>query len=511
MMNYPSNFEFDDLQALLRFGHGRLRDSCFLLLNIVDADAAGKWLDTAPVSSAKTTNTAPDKALQIAFSVDGLRALGVRESIIAGFSDEFIVGMTGDESRSRRLGDIGDNAPQEWCWGGDAKHSPHILLLLYAVTDGIDAWRSHIENAQFLQAFEVFRDLPTLDIGAIEPFGFLDGISQPKIDWAQQQSTDLHERDRYSNWLAAGEVVLGYANEYGEYTSRPLIEPQEDELAAELPNAEELPSHKDFGRNGSYVVIRQLQQDVPGLWKFLDKTSDSAQQRDQLAASMVGRQRDGSPLIPPSNAEIPGISLQNPGNQFTYDSDPDGHLCPLGAHVRRANPRTGDYPPGVTGFFSRIVRLLGFGLSRPSEDLVASTRFHRLLRRGRSYGELLSVDEAIETPASEGEHGLQFICLVANISRQFEFVQNAWAMSSKFNGVHEESDPLLGNREPLASGIGTHKFNRPDPSGPMQTTSELPQFVNVRGGGYFFMPGLRALKYIASLPGRDKRGKDKLS
>ena len=120
--------------------------------------------------------------------------------------------MTGDESRSRRLGDVGVNAPQQWDWGGDASQTPHILLLLYAATDGIGAWRSRVEGEQFLQAFELLGELPTLDIGSIEPFGFLDGISQPRIDWARRQGTDLHERDRYSNWLAAGEVVLGYAN-----------------------------------------------------------------------------------------------------------------------------------------------------------------------------------------------------------------------------------------------------------------------------------------------------------
>jgi len=507
-MKYPQNFEFDDIQGLLRFGHGKLRDSCFLLLNIKDADFARQWLNTAPVSSAVTTNPPPDRALQIAFSVDGLRALGLSESIITEFSDEFIVGMTGDESRSRRLGDIGANAPQQWDWGGDDSHTPHILLLLYSTKDGIGAWRSHIEEEQFIQAFELFKELPTRDIGSIEPFGFLDGISQPRIDWAHRQGTNLHERDRYSNWLAAGEVVLGYANEYGEYSNRPLIEPNEDELTANLPDAEEQSTRKDFGRNGSYLVIRQLHQNVPGFWKFVDQASGSAEERDQLAASMVGRQRDGSPLIPTSNEEIPGVSPKNSENQFTYAADPGGYLCPFGAHIRRANPRTGDFPSGVTGLITRLIKLFGFGLNRPDEDLIASTRFHRILRRGRSYGRVLTPEDAIKADASEGERGLQFICLVANISRQFEFVQNAWMMNSKFSGLDGESDPLLGNREPLLNGGDTDLFSRPDPHGPTQKICRLPQFVTVRGGGYFFMPGLRALRYIAALPGSDMNGRD---
>lgn len=500
-MNRSTDIEFDDLQALLRFGHGNLADTCFMLLNIADAAAAKQWLSSAPVSSATKTNPPPDTALQIAFSVDGLRAMGVQESIIEGFSDEFITGMAGDESRSRRLGDTGSNAPAFWQWGGDPAQVPHILLLLYARKGGIKSWKKTVEGDRFATAFQLLSILPTNDLRRIEPFGFADGISQPKIDWERQQSTDLHERDRYSNWLAPGEVVLGYPNEYGLFTTRPLIDPQSERLAAELPDAEDEPSMKDFGRNGSYLMIRQLHQDVPGFWQFLDKaTGSNPEKREQLAASMVGRERNGSPLTPPATAQIPGISQQDQSNHFNYEADPSGHKCPVGAHIRRANPRTGDFPPGVTGFISRLIKSFGFGQNRPDEDLIASSRFHRLLRRGRSYGPHLSPEDAIETDAPAAERGLQFICLVANISRQFEFVQNAWSMSSRFAGVQLERDPLLGVREPLLNGDETDHFNHPDPSGPMRKTCRLPQFITMRGGGYFFMPGLRALQYIAAIP-----------
>ena len=132
--------------------------------------------------------------------------------------------------------------------------------------------------------------------------------------------------------------------------------------------------------------------------------------------------------------------------------------------------------------------------------MVASTRFHRLLRRGRAYGPVLAPEDAVKPDAPAAERGLQFICLSANILRQFEFVQNAWSMSSKFSGLQQESDPLLGNREPLISGDSTDQFNRPDPAGPMRKTCHLPEFISVRGGGYFFMPGRHTLKYIAVLP-----------
>lgn len=506
-MNSSDNFEFDDLQGLLRFSHGHLSETCFMLLNITDAAVARQWLESAPITNAASTEALPETALQIAFSVAGLRALGLNESVIEHFSDEFIAGMAGDESRSRRLGDISRNAPGNWYWGGDVDRVPHILLLLYARKEGLEAWRNTIENELYAQAFQLLTLLPTLDIGLNEPFGFADGISQPKIDWAGKQSTNIHDRDDYSNVMAVGEVVLGYPNEYGEYTSRPLIDPGLDKRAVELKNAEDESALKDLGRNGAYLVLRQLDQDVSGFWQYLDKVTDSvAEKRDQLAASMVGRHRNGTPLVTSLDKQVSGISHREDkthpfsNNHFTYQDDPDGHQCPLGAHIRRANPRTGDFPHGVTGLISRLIKILGFGLNRPDEDLLASTRFHRILRRGRSYGTFLTPEEAIKADTPLTEHGLQFLCLVANISRQFEFVQNAWMVSSKFSGVQQESDPLSGHRVPLLSGEGTAQFNRPNATGPMHKMDHLPQFITVRGGAYFFMPGLSAIRYFTSLP-----------
>jgi len=500
-MHKKTEVELSDLQGLLRFGYGPLTETCFLLLDIVDAAAAKQWLATAPVTSGITLDEPPPTALQVAFSARGLRKLGLREELLAGFADEFTSGMAGDESRSRRLGDIDANAPTNWLWGGDPEHIPDLLLLLYAREGAIESWRSTLEGNRFHQAFQLQYQLPTLFQGAIEPFGFADGVSQPIIDWHGQQSTDSHERDRYSNKLAVGEVVLGYTNEYGLYTTRPLIDPAEDPCARELPDAEDIPALKDLGRNGSYLVLRQLAQDVPAFWRFLDREAQSDPQvREQLAAQMVGRHRDGTPLIPPAQEPLPGIALQERNNDFTYDQDPLGHRCPLGAHIRRANPRSGDFPFTVTGLLSRLVHILGFGQKRPEEDLVASSRFHRILRRGRTYGPALAPERAVSPDAPDEERGLQFIALVGNISRQFEFVQNAWIMNSKFAGVQQERDPLLGIRRPLAGGEPTGIFVSPDPSGPARKTCHLPQFITVKGGGYFFLPGLRALRYLTTLP-----------
>mgnify|MGYP006899562873 FL=1 len=354
-------------------------------------------------------------------------------------------------------------------------------------------------DENFKAGFSIMRELPTGKLVSKEPFGFIDGISQPRIDWSQVQSTDNHDHDHYSNWTALGEIVLGYLNEYGLYTPRPLIDPAHDPAAENLPDAEDLPALKDFARNGSYLVMRQLRQDVEGFWRHIDELAGSnASLREQLAARMVGRKRDGTPLAPRSPHRIPGINSDDAINNFSYDLDRDGVRCPIGAHVRRSNPRTGDYPPDVNGFWSRMLRLLGFCQQRDDEDLVASTRFHRLMRRGRGYGPILSPTQALKPDAEQAERGLQFICLAGNISRQFEFVQNAWNMRSKFAGLENERDPVIGVREPLSDGTSTNHFRSVEASGVTREYRQLPEFVNVLGGGYFFMPGIAALRYLAS-------------
>src|SRR5690349_17823009 len=149
---------------------------------------------------------------------------------------------------------------------------------------------------------------------------------------------------------------------------------------------------------------------------------------------MVGRTRDGDPLVTLAQNPLSGIAAREQDirqNRFTYDGDPTGVACPLGAHIRRANPRNADYAGQPRSALKRLVASLGFGRNGFRDDLMSSVRFHRILRRGREYGTELSPVEALgPKPADEPERGLHFICLNANLSRQFEFIQNAWTMNS---------------------------------------------------------------------------------
>jgi deferrochelatase/peroxidase EfeB len=502
---YPAAVEFDDIQGLVRFSYAAHREASFLLLRVRDPAAARAWLaraamhasatSDATVSTAQLVKPVPTTVLQVALTSEGMRALGVPGDVVAGFSAEFLEGMS-DPSRSRRLGDVGPSDPARWLWGvGD--RAPHVALLLYAFPGALGAWQRSIDG-QCAAGFDLLACLSTSDMHDHEPFGFRDGISQPLLDWDRQRPAHDAEQARYSNLSCLGEYLLGYPNEYGGYTDRPLLDPSRDP-AGLLARAEDAPARCDLGRNGSYLVLRQLSQDVHGFWQSVDREArgDPAA-RASLAASMVGRHLEGDPLIQPANERYPGSGTPTELNAFTYRSDPRGLRCPLGAHVRRTNPRNADLPPDGPGIVSWAKRTLGFDADALRQDLVASARFHRLLRRGREYGPAVSLAQALAGAPGPSDTGLHFICLGASLVRQFEFVQDAWVMGTHFDGLPAEGDPLLGGRVPLRDGRRTDGFSMPQAEGPDRRLEGLPRFVTVLGGGYFFLPGVRALRWLAT-------------
>ncbi len=493
--------DFDDVQGLLRFGFGGMHRACFYIVRLGDVAAARVWLAAAHITSARTLSPPPSSALQVAFTFEALKILGVPPDVLAQFSPEFRSGMTGEESRSRRLGDIGANDPVLWRWGA-RERTPHLAILMYGKEGFMAQCEAEFKGPSWDVAFETLERLPTSYLGDVEPFGFADGISQPSIDW-EGKRTVSGDQLRFSNVVSLGEFLLGYSNEYGEYTDRPLLE-STSPGAAELLPALDQPQKKDLSRNGTYLVMRELAHDVRGFWQFVDKAAGSnSDEHNRIAEAMVGRRMDGSPLVPLSDKPIDGIGHDEKDrayNQFTYDDDPVGARCPFGSHIRRSNPRNADFPNPVKGRISHLVQTLGFGRKSIRDDLMSATRFHRLLRRGREYGERLSPQDALQPgPPDESERGLHFICLNSNIARQFEFVQGAWLMSTKFNGLSQESDPLMGNREPIKRCPVTGTFSLPRENGLRERVDGVPQFVTVRGGAYFFLPSLRALRYFTHI------------
>jgi Dyp-type peroxidase family len=506
----PAQVDYDDIQGLVRFGYGKMTQAAYLLARIKDPAAARAWLRTAPVSTAATISPPPTTALQIAFTAAGLAALDVDSSIIDQFSHEFRGGMT-DPNRVRRSGDVGANAPAAWDWGWDGNEqskAPHVAFMLFAEPSaenggGLEAFAKRIIDEEWSRAFDLQRRLDTNDIGGVEPFGFADGISQPTIDWEQRRDPTATHID-YGNLVALGEVLLGYRNEYGKYTDRPLLDATARRASEMLLPAEDAPQKRDLARNGTYLVMRQLEQDVRKFWQYMSAQAEAANDPalvDRLSAAFVGRSRDGKPLVALQDAAIEGVATDADTaskNQFTFDDDPSGARCPFGSHVRRVNPRNADLPGHPTGV-KKLFAMLGLSRRVFRDDLTSSVRFHRIVRRGREYGPALSQTEALlPAPPDDQRRGLHFICLNANISRQFEFLQNAWVMSTKFSGLTGASDPLLGNRAPINGCPATDGFVLEGDGTPGRRVGGLPQFITVRGGAYFFLPSVRAIRFFAA-------------
>jgi Dyp-type peroxidase family len=461
--------ELEDIQGLMARGYGDLPSAGFIFASIEEPARANTWLRTLVDEVAPASQRSRDHAVHVAFTIAGLSKLGLQGSGADWFSIEFIGGMTATHRR-RVLGDVAGNAPESWEWGGPRTPAIDVLLMLYARGPAeMRAMREDHSDRLLAGGMHRIMRLGTRDLDGQEHFGFHDGVSQPFVE-------GLSKTGPASNTVRAGEFVLGYQNEYGLYTTSPLVDAASDRGGA-LPAAHEHPSQRDFGRNGTYLVFRQLLQDVPTFWRYAASAGEAGERSSAIAvaAKMVGRWPSGAPLVlfPDGDDES-----HSDDNDFSFhDPDRSGARCPVGSHIRRANPRDSlDPDPG-------------------SAASVAVNKRHRLLRRGRSYGrgmEIAAALAATEPADEEHERGLHFICLNANIARQFEFVQHTWLNNPKFGDLYDDPDPIVGATEgPRAFTIQGAPVRR--------RLREMPSFVSVRGGGYFFMPGIRALRYLAAL------------
>jgi Dyp-type peroxidase family len=416
-----------DVQGLLVRAYSNLRRAALLLLAVSDEERARRWLASAAAEVTAGDRRPREAALNLAFTASGLTRLGGGDRALAGCSPEFLQGPA-EPSRARALGDVGESAPRRWAWGGPTTRRVDVLVLLYA-RDG-DALEQLVARHASPPGLGLVARLDTVERGHHEPFGFRDGISQPAVEGLSTHAPP-------GAAVRAGEFVLGYPNEYGEEGRVP-----------------------ELGRDGSYLVLRQLEQDVEGFWRFCRESArGNPEGATQLAARMVGRWPSGAPLVLSPERDDPALARANDFGYF--DLDPHGERCPLGAHVRRVNPRDSlDPKPG-------------------SARSLAVSRHHRILRRARPYG-------------SQGsERGLHFVGLNANLARQFEFVQQSWVCNPHFNGLYDDADPLIAPHQP--GGATFTVQGRPL----RRRYTGLPRFVTVRGGGYFLLPGLRAIRRLA--------------
>ncbi|HEY0320064.1 MAG TPA: Dyp-type peroxidase [Pyrinomonadaceae bacterium] len=481
-----ATLEREDIQGIILSAYAHLPCAGYLLFRIDDPARARQWL--ARIADEITIAVAKQDlySLNLALTYEGLRALGLDATALDTFPIPFREGMHSDK-RSLILGDTNENHPSQWKWGNEQR-SVHLLLMVFAEDEAaLEAQlKQRTDEIEASRALSMIEFLPAgRQPDSHEHFGYADGIGQPVIEENEHHEKKQRARTGHATVIKAGEFILGYVNEYGIPSVSPVVaaalDPRaqlpEYKVPEDLRFAREDPNQKlhSLGYNGSYLVFRHLRQNVADFWNFLDEaTRDSnnrsdQQARERLGAKFVGRWPSGAPLVKSPAADDAEFKDEN--NFGFAETDRYGFACPIGSHIRRCNPRDS----------------LG---DNPDSARTAANR-HRLMRRGRSYGHRIA-DKMVD---DEQDRGLYFICLNSDIERQFEFVQQTWINNPVFGGLDNETDPIVGNQDPQhCSGMMTVQD---DPL--RQRIPNLHSFVTVKGGAYFFLPGIKAIRYLANL------------
>jgi Dyp-type peroxidase family len=362
----------------------------------------------------------------------------VPQESIDSFAWEFKQGMA---ARAKALGDTDESSPYHW---ERPLGTSDVHIVLTALSPDQRQLEAALERAR--KAFQDFtgisaiwrQDCHALSTGR-EPFGFRDGIGYPSVEGSGIPGSNSLEEP-----LKAGEFVLGYPDETG--------------------NLPPMPRPDVLGRNGTYVVFRKLHQRVAAFRRYLKENAKSPDEEELLAAKMMGRWRSGAPLAMCPFHDDPELGADRQrNNDFVFADDATGYKTPPASHIRRANPRDAS----VAG----VVRL------------------HRMIRRGTAYGPELP-EGILEEDGID--RGLMFAFIGAHLGRQFEFVQSEWINGGDFLGLGDVKDPIAGSHKEA----GAYSIPRkPIP----KLLRGLPRFVVTRGGEYCFMPGLRALRWLAEL------------
>jgi Dyp-type peroxidase family len=466
MRNLAPKVDYADIQGDILRAYGKSYDrTSYMLVHIESAAGGRAWLGglLGQVTNAEQwpANWQPETTLNVALTCTGLQALGVSDDVLGTFSDEFREGMA---ARSTTLGDTGDGAPTNWekPFGTGAAH---VLATINAKTTELleaqlRAFRAAVAQADGVSI--VHEQHAQLLEGMREHFGYADGFSQPAIAGVTDQRTlgdGVPEPGGKWRGLALGEFILGYPDEDSTTDGQPL------------PSAPDAP----LGRSGTYMVLRKLSQDVASFRKTVHDAARLYQgSEEKLLAKIVGRWPNGTPLTSSPDAPDPNFGDEDLSrNAFSYlEVDEKGLRCPLGSHIRRANPRD------------------ALGWKQLDKSGLLSYR-HRIIRRGMSYGPPLPVDATDGEPAdARVDRGLMFVCFNASISRQFEGIQTQWINDGNALHLGHDKDYLLGD------STTTDKMTVQ--GSPPFFLSPQPSFVTMRGGEYLFVPGLAALRALAS-------------
>lgn len=491
------------VKAYGRFGYPKAR---YIFFQFHDVEAGRNFIrDLLPLITTGRPwckDQPPSATTNIAFTYQGLKHLGLPTKTLHSFPEEFSMGM---KARADILGDDGESSPTEWdpIW----HHDKYIHMFMSINAKSLEALEERYKKIQDLlkkssglvTQLRGHRDgqrddLPYQEASAIfvdgkptptEHFGYQDGISDPYFKGSGGNPLNVvgggkptrGDPATLQGWepLETGEFILGYPDETKELPIAPV------------------PTLLSF--NGTFMVYRKLHEKVKTFHDYINNVGkDFPGGPEAVAAKMAGRWRNGAPLVlfptrEEANAfaqeyekarEIAATSakgkkryeeLRLKRTGFNFGNDLAGSRCPMGAHIRRANPRG----------------CLEFGIKDAFATPGALDNRRRILRRGLPYGE-------VTNPLSDdGEHGVIFMAIGTSIERQFEFVQQQWINYGNDFKLSNQKDPLLGNHD----GKDMFMIEGGSPDNPPFFCPEIPRFVTTRGGEYFFVPGLTAIRMIA--------------
>jgi len=415
-----------------------------VLLHVAEPAAGRAFLRrlTPHVDSCADWWSATDPWIAVGISYAGLKALGVAEDSLRSFPEAFREGMA---ARARQLGDVGLNDPKNWdqAYG---KGEVHIGLSAFSYSEESRRRIVGIAREQ-LVGFSGVSVLAMQDFGA-QPddrnsLGYKDGIDQPAIE-----GSGVDPLPGQGQPIKAGEFILGYPGEAG----------------FPLP----LPQPEILGRNGTFVGFRKYQSRVGAFNRFLQAHGSTEAERELLAAKLVGRWRSGAPLTLAPDVDNPVLGADpQRNNDFEYANDSRGRQAPFGCHIRRMNPRD-----------TKLTRL-------------TDVKLHRLIRRGTTYGPPYDPN-ALSEADDEVSRGAYFLFISAKAMATIEFLQQEWINDGNFIGIGDERDPIIGLQEE-----GAHFTIPKDPV--RRLVRGIETFNVLRGGEYFFMPSISALKWLADL------------
>ena len=437
--------ELEDIQHyLLTRPHATIAQYNFITFR--SAEAGRNWINTISdiVGNVKTVMAASETDMRwvsLALTFNGLRKLGLDEASLATFPEPFRQGMA---ARAKMLGDTGQNHPDHW-EDNITSEDLHAVVILFA-RDKEERIRCVQKHDEYLKDNPGVEILSTLLIEAVPPldyvhehFGYRDRITTPVIEGMDIAATPgSHAPSK------PGEFFLGYPDDNGVIP----IQPQPEILS----------------KNGSFLGYRKIREHVGAFRDFLKANGDTPEEQELVAAKIMGRWRKtGAPLVlcPENDDRELGFD-ETRNNNFDYEKmDPHGYACPVTSHIRRMNVRDG-----------RVSRIMNRRL---------------IIRRGGTYGPYLPED----APDDGANRGIAVFGGCADLARQFEFLISVWANDPEFQEL-KEKDPFAGSID--------GPFELTIPKFPIKKKLKgLNAFTTVTGGAYFFLPGIKGLKYLASL------------